>query len=118
MRYRKLDSNGDYSMGHGDSDWLVNSPACVAQAITTTLKLFQGEWFANINSGFPIQNVIGFGNLLQCDYAFTETVASVPGFKDFAQYQSYYNPATRTFLPTATIDTIYGKINYSLPITL
>ena len=42
MRYRPLDANGDYTVG---IPFLVNSPACVGQAVLTRLKLFLGEWF-------------------------------------------------------------------------
>ena len=112
MRYRKLDQNGDYSMGHGLSDWLVNTPATVGQAVKTRMSLFAGEWFANVNDGLPLQAILGFGNLLQCDYAVTQVISNTPGFMDFANYQSYYNQSSRTFMPTATIDTIYGQTPY------
>jgi len=113
MIYRKLDINGDYSMGHGASDWLSNSPATVAQAITTSLKLFQGEWFVNTSDGLPLNEIMGFNNILQCDYVISATIAGTPGFKDFVDYTSYYNPVTRTISPVAIIDTIYGQITYN-----
>jgi len=113
MRVRKLDTNGDYSMGHNASDWLVDSPACVDQVIQTSLRLFQGEWFLDINAGLPLIKILGFGNLLQADYEIKSTIEAVPGFQNFQNYQSYYNPVTRSFLPTATVNTIYGKITYS-----
>ena len=112
MIYRKLDSNGDYSMGHGNADWLVNSPACVAQAITTRLKLFEGEWYINIQDGLPLSKILGFGNLLQCDYAIKSTIENTPGFQDFVSYTSYYNAQTRQFMPTALVQTIYGTVPY------
>lgn len=33
MRYRREDSNGDYTFGSGDEAWLINSPETVAQAV-------------------------------------------------------------------------------------
>lgn len=39
MRYRVLSPTGDYTFGQGPGEFLVNSPAAVAQAIGTRLRL-------------------------------------------------------------------------------
>lgn len=33
MRYRREDTEGDYTFGQGDDTFLIDSPECVAQAV-------------------------------------------------------------------------------------
>lgn len=59
MRYRKLNSNGDYSFGTNSEDY-IGGNAAVAQAIKTKVLLFYGEWWENIGIGIPMfQSIIG-----------------------------------------------------------
>ena len=48
MIRRSFDVNGDYAINH----FIEGTPA-TAQAVTTRLRLFKGEWFLNLNSGVP-----------------------------------------------------------------
>lgn len=48
MIRRSFDENGDYAINH----FIEGTPA-TAQAVTTRLRLFKGEWFLNLNSGVP-----------------------------------------------------------------
>lgn len=45
MRYRREDTEGDYTFGSGDDTWLINSPEAVAQAVKTRFALWYGQWF-------------------------------------------------------------------------
>lgn len=71
MRYRREDTDGDYTFGCGDDTWLINSPEAVAQAVKTRFALWYGQWFLDKTEGTPwIQSVLGkqkAGNLQSGD---------------------------------------------------
>jgi len=74
MKYRRLDVNGDMSFGAGVSNFLINSPEAVAQAVMTRLKLFQGEWFIDTEIGVPYNTkVLGFGNIHKLRFYYQTT---------------------------------------------
>lgn len=109
MKYRKLDENGDYVLGRGNGEFLVNSPETVVQAVTTRLKLIAGEWFLNVSEGVPyLTDILGYGNMLKYDFAIQETIKNTKGVSNIDQYASYYNSQTRKVTITASISTIYG----------
>lgn len=59
MKYRKLTTDGDYSFGTNENDFLTDTDALI-QAIQTRLLLFYQEWWEDPNSGIPMfQNIIG-----------------------------------------------------------
>lgn len=61
MLYRKLDSYGDRVRGKGTENFLTDSEA-VAQAVKTRLFLLRGQWWENLNEGFPFfEEIVGFG---------------------------------------------------------
>ena len=53
MRYRKLDADGDFQIGHGAADYHIDRPEGVAQAVKTRLALLAGEWFLDLTEGTP-----------------------------------------------------------------
>lgn len=109
MRYRVLDANGDYTFGQNGANFLVNSPAAVAQAILTRLKLIQGEWFLDQTAGTPYStDILGAGTESTRDLAVQTVILDTQGVTGIADYASYRNPTTREFIVAATIDTIYG----------
>lgn len=60
MRVRALSATGDYTWGQGGANFLVDSPAAVAQLVETTLLLWQGEWFLDVLYGTPwLQQILG-----------------------------------------------------------
>lgn len=60
MRVRALSPTGDYTWGQGGANFLVDSPAAVAQLVQTTLLLWQGEWFLDVLYGTPwLQQILG-----------------------------------------------------------
>jgi hypothetical protein len=108
MIYRKLDTFGDYTFGRGASNFLVDSPAAVAQAISTRLKLIQGEWFLDIQAGVPYNTqVLGFGTIPYYDFAIKDAILNTPGVSSIINYSSYID--NRNVTITATVDTIYGQ---------
>jgi hypothetical protein len=106
MRYRQLDANGDYPL---NLPFLYNSPACVAQAVLTRLKLWQGEWFADLSDGTPyLQSVLGETAQLHPDVYIKQRILETPGVNAIVSYESTINSSTRQLIVTGQIDTIYG----------
>lgn len=109
MRYRKLDSNRDYSFGRGQTDFLVNSPEAVAQAIRTRLDLATGEWFLNTGEGTPYSTqILGNNTTLLYDTAIKTRIVGTEGVTGIADYSSQLDPNTRRLSVTAVVDTLYG----------
>lgn len=111
MRYRKLDSNGDYTFGQQGANFYKDSPEAVAQAIKTNLGLIQGEWFLDTTIGTPYQaRILGMGRLATYDQAIKETILNTQGVKSILTYSSNYQPTNRSASVACTVDTVYGKI--------
>lgn len=108
MRYRKLDSNGDYSFGQGSNQILLNSPEAVAQAVRTRLLLYQGEWFLDKMEGMPwMTEVFGAGTITLYDSAIRKRILETPGVLSISDYQSHRDQS-RHLEVSCTITTQYG----------
>lgn len=115
MRYRALDENGDYSGGRGQGNFLINSPACVAQSVLTRLRLWQGEWFLDTREGTPwLQRVLGRHAKTVYDLAIKSRVLGTDGVTEIVAYASTLDTAKRVLSVTMTIDTIYGRTDISV----
>jgi len=109
MKYRKLDVNGDYTLGTG-GDFYVDEPAAVAQAVMTRLMLFTGEWFLDTQDGTPWRTeILGKYTKDTYDTVVTQRILSTSGVLGIASYSSAFDGATRQLAIAATIDTIYGQ---------
>lgn len=101
--------NGDYAVGPA-SAFLVNSPATVAQAIQTRLRLFAGEWFLDLNEGLNKSKILGVRTQGTRDQEVQQRILNTPGVKQITAYLSSVNPAARSFTVAATVMTIYGQV--------
>lgn len=111
MRYRPLDANGDYTVGR---PFLANSPACVAQAVLTRLKLWKGEWFLDVTDGTPYQQeILGQQPTGIQDAAIKQRILGTPGVTSLASYSSVFNGKNRMLTISATINTQYGQATIS-----
>jgi hypothetical protein len=114
MRYRRLDANGDYVLGSG-SDFFVNSPDAVGQAVMTRLRLSVGDWFIDTTEGTPwATEVLGKYTAKTYDAIIKSRIlgTSLLGVQLVTQITSYsssYDPTTRKLSISANIDTIYGS---------
>lgn len=109
MRYRALTSTGDFSFGLGVQEYLVNTPATVAQAVLTALLLHRGEWFLDINAGMPWETqVLGFNTASIYDTAIKTAMLGVQGVLSILSYSSSLD-SRRNLTVNAIIETIYGK---------
>lgn len=111
MRYRKLSPTGDYLFGAGQLNYLINTPETVAQAVQTTLLLWLGEWYLNVNDGTPYpEGVIGKHSKEQADQTIINQIRGVQGVIDIVNFQSTVDPETRKYTSVSGIlNTIYGE---------
>jgi len=108
MRNRQMTPSGDTTIFSGATQFLVNSPAAVAQAVLTRLNLWQGQWFLDSTLGLPVyQQILGFGTQAVRDAAIQNVILNTPGVNQITQYTS--SLVNRAFRVQATIDTIYGS---------
>lgn len=109
MRYRKLDANNDYTFGQQQASFYINVPEGVAQAVLTRLQLYQGEWFLNTQDGTPWDTkVLGNRTERSRDAAIKARVLGTTGVVSILDYSSNFNPNTRAFTASMTIETTYG----------
>lgn len=114
MQYRQLDANGDYTLG---LPFLANSPQCVAQAVSTRLKLWQGEWFLDVTDGTPwLQSILGRSQ--NPDAYIKQRILGTPGVTAITAYSSTYVGATRKLTVSCTLSTLYGPVAFETPVTI
>lgn len=109
MKYRKLDANGDYTFGRGNQDFFVDSPQAVAQAIQTTLALFQGEWFIDTSAGVPwLTQIVGFNTQVLYDDVIKKKVQQVQGVTSIDSYSSTLDRVSRLLTVNMTVTTDFS----------
>lgn len=117
MRVRKQDANGDYVWGNQQSDFWINAPDGVAQAIQTRLALFVGEWFLDVTDGTPwTTQVLDKYTKDQYDAAIQDRILGTPGVIQITNYSSSVNTTTRALTVSATVNTQYGTATLSTTI--
>jgi hypothetical protein len=109
MQYRPLDSNGDYTVG---VPFLINSPACVGQAISTRLKLWMGEWFLDQTEGTPWSQSI-LGRSSNPDAYIKQRILGTIAVTAILTYTSTYTGSNRAFNVSGTVSTLYGNASFS-----
>lgn len=113
MRYRRLDTSNDFTLGHGTADYLNNSPECVAQAVVTRLRLLSGEWFLDLIEGTPyVQGVFGKHTQESYDLVIRERILDTEGVTEITAYESLFNGETRRLSIQVTINTLYGPVSF------
>lgn len=115
MLYRKIDSNGDYVFGQNMDGFYSGAKAC-GQAIYTSLKLLQGEWWEDQQDGLPLfQHILGQSGTLEhirgADMLIQERILGVEGVTAISSFESSYDSAKRTYTITnATVQTQFGDV--------
>lgn len=111
MRYRRLDPDGDYTIGSGQSDFYTNQPEAVAQAVGTRLRLEFGSWFLDVTDGTNWQTgVLGNNTTNTRDIILQSRILDTPGINEILSYQSSFDGNTREFSVLVRLSTIYGPI--------
>lgn len=109
MRYRALDADGDMTFGAGQANFLINSPAAVAQAIRTRLLLLVTEWFLDQEEGTPYQTqILGVRTQETRDAAIQDRILGTDGVSSIDSYQSIVDPIVRSYTVSGTVTTIFS----------
>jgi hypothetical protein len=114
IRVRRLDASHDPSFGKGQGDFLHDIDA-VAQIIKTRLLLFKGEWWEDTNSGLPLwQSILGVSgatrNRQAIEHIIQKRIRETPHVTSVLSVSSTYDPSTRAYSFTATVDTKFGTL--------
>ena len=109
MKVRKMDANGDYSFGHGELDFYVDSPDGVAQNVSTRLQLWKGSWFIDTEEGTPwLQEILGKHEAI--DVILRQRVLETPGVLSIQTFEWILDPDSRVLNLQATLNTIFGEV--------
>jgi len=110
LKYRRLDSNGDYLFGQGSQTFLTDTNA-VAQAVETSLGLYQGEWWEDTSVGLPLwQKILGSpgSRTSVIDALLQDRISDVTGVTNVYGVTSSFDSATRTYSFAAYVETEYS----------
>lgn len=113
MKYRRLSSSGDYTFGHGDSDFVSGVEACT-QAVKTRLELYLGTFWRDLTDGLPMYQSIlqAYGSpesLEIIDSILRKRIVETQGVTRIISYSSQFDSNTRKFTFSCVIDTIYSQ---------
>lgn len=107
MKYRKLDADGDYMMGHGAADFYQDVPEAVGQSAMTRLKLWSGQWFIDTSEGTPwLQQALG--KRMAVEATVRARILGTPGLLEIQEFTTQINPDARRVRVNCTIETVYG----------
>jgi hypothetical protein len=110
MRYRQLDAQGDYTVG---LPFFVNSPQGVAQAISTRLRLWQGEWFLDSTAGTPWRQSI-LGRSVNPDAFIKQAILGTQGVVSLVSYSSSLNASNRTLTVSGVVESLYSQAAFAV----
>lgn len=110
---RKLDETGDPLYGNGIDCFLTDLEA-TAQIIETSLLLFQGEWWNNLQAGLPVfQSIVGQAeNNRQATIALLiqQVILSVDYVTAISNVQFLYTAKNRSFSYACNVQTQFGTV--------
>lgn len=103
------------TFGQSALNFLVNSPAAVAQSVATRLRLWEGEWFLDLTAGTPYwQQILAQKNLGLATAAVRERIASTPFVTGISNFSVSFNGETREFVVTGVVSTDFGQAPISI----
>jgi len=116
VKYRRLDINGDYTLGRNRQNFLTDIDA-VAQAIKTRLLLLYGEWWEDLTDGLPLwQRIIGSvgsdENKQVLDLIVKERINGTTNVNSVVNFISEIKDRKYTF--TCLVVTDYGNLTVSV----
>jgi hypothetical protein len=111
LRHRRLDKNGDYTMGLT----FLTGTLAVSQAIKTNLKLLYGEWWEDKAKGLPLfQNILGQSgrqeNVGASDLLIQTNIRNTTGVTGIKGFKSTFDSVKRTYTINCTVETQYGDV--------
>ena len=111
--YRRLDAEGEPVWGSGSQSFLGDLDA-VAQAILTRLRLFEGEWWADLGDGTPyFQNILGVSlgrDFSAVSLLIQQRILGTPFVTGLSDVQVTFDSNNRQFKFQCNVQTAFGKI--------
>lgn len=110
MKFRALDSAGDWTFGAGQQSYLTDEDATAAD-IKTALKIFLGEVFFALDAGVDWWNLIGAragaeqNIILQC----RQVISSRQDVTRINRVDALLNHSTRGLNVTFNVDTVFTR---------
>ena len=101
--------------GQGQNNFVADINA-VALLITTRLRMFQGEWWVNQLDGLPLwQQILAKSqNTEVINTLITQRILNTPYVTGpVTNLEASFNPQTRQFLYSATVQTQFGQVQVS-----
>lgn len=123
MRVRALNSQGDWTFGAGQNNYLTNK-AAVSQAIGTRLLMFLGDCFFATNQGIDWFTFLGGSkSQLALQLAINAVILNtqsqgVPVITEIVALNVSLNSVTRAFAITYEATTVFGTISDEVNINL
>ena len=109
MRFRNLDSNGDWTFGQGLSNYVAGNTA-IGLNIATRIKSWMGDCFFAMNAGVDWKTRLGSKNqqsLLEGDLK--RIILSSYGVTGINSFSVSYSAITRHFSVDYDVSTIFTK---------
>lgn len=108
----KLDENDDIVFENGDLVFTRGIDAIVQQC-RISLKMFQGEWFLDLDAGIPYwESILGQKPSLAIQAAkiyFTSALLAVDGVDEVLKMDISYTGITRQLNITWQVSTVFGE---------
>lgn len=109
---RQLDAFHDPLWGNNQNNFIVDLQA-VAQIIETSLLLFQGEWWENLNEGLPLwQSILGSNNGKKADVVsliIQTRILQAPYVLNITNITTVYS-TNRNFSFVCDVNTAFGTL--------
>lgn len=121
MKYRRVDSNGDYVFGNGLSDFSSDVEA-VGQAITTKILLLKNEWWENLEAGTDLFQSILTQNLTTeginaIDIIIKDRILEVKDVATIKEFKSQVNRNAKTYTANLLIETTFGDLEKQISLS-
>lgn len=111
-----MDAAGDYTFGRGGLNYLVDSPAAVAQRAGTRLRLWEREWYLDLSAGTPyFQDILGNKNIGLAQEVIRNRILGTPYSISIDNFTVIWNNQTRKFEVLGTLNTAFGSIQFGYP---
>lgn len=98
--------------GQNQKDFLTGIEA-TAQNIQTRLLLLQAEWWEDLEDGLPLwQQILGYRDSKNtADILIRDRILGTRDVTDITEFESTFNPNTRKYTFSATVNTTYGIVD-------
>ena len=122
-RLRAVDADGDMTFGQSGRNFLIDSPAAVAQRINSRLGLWEGEWYLDKSAGTAYyQDMLGHNNYGLASAMLRERIFGTPFVTNITDWSTTFTGASvdptesRSFAVSGKVDTAFGFVQTDVPV--